>query len=136
MLGGLLSWLTGGFVDRIVGLGEAYLNKQVSEAQFRADVEKAGQEAAAKVEAAWADAAAKIAASAGDMIKSSAILQRAWAAVLFLQVSVLVWYQIGAPAYAVITGTAWPSPGVALEWAYLLVGAMVGAGPFVFRRGS
>jgi hypothetical protein len=51
------------------------------------------------------------------------------------QLFVLLWYQIGAPAYLVITGTAWPSPGVTLEWSYLLVGAMVVAGPLVFRRG-
>lgn len=136
MLGVLLKWLTGGFVDRLVGLGEAYFQKQITEAQYRAEVERAAKEAAAKTEAAWADAAAKIAASTGDMVKASPILQRAWAAVLFLQVAILAWYQIGAPAFYVITGTAWPDPGISLEWAYLLIGAMIGAGPFVFRRGS
>jgi len=136
MLTALVSWLTGGFVDKLVGLGQAYFQKQVSEAEFRAGVEKATQEAAAKTEAAWADAAKGIAASTQDALKSSAILQRAWAAVLFLQVSVLVFYQIGAPAFVVITGKAWPDPGVSLEWAYLLIGAMIGAGPLVFRRGS
>lgn len=135
MLGILLKWLTGGFVDKLVGLGDAYFKKQITEAQFRAEVEKAAQDAATKAEAAWADAAAKIAATTGDMVKASPILQRAWAAVLFLQVAVLVWYQIGAGAFEIITGAAWPNPGVTLEWAYLLVGAMVGAGPFVFRRG-
>jgi len=136
MLGVLLKWLTGGFVDRLVGLGEAYFQKQITEAQYRAEVERAAKEAAAKTEAAWADAAAKIAASTGDMVKASPILQRAWAAVLFLQVAVLVWYQIGSPAFYVITGTHWPDPGVVLEWSYLLIGAQLGAGPFVFRRGS
>ena len=134
MISTILSWLTGGFVDRIVDLGKAYLNQQVTEAQFRAEVEKAAQDTAGKIEASWADASARIAASTGDMVKASPALQRAWASVLFLQVAVLVWYQIGAPAYRVLTGTPWPDPGVTLEWAYLLVGAMVGAGPLVFRR--
>lgn len=136
MISAVLSWLTGGFVDKIVGLGQAYLQKQVTEAQFRAEVEKAAQETAGKVEQSWADASAKIAASTGDMIKSSATLQRAWAITLFLQVAVLVFYQLIAPGFAVITGVTWPDPGVSLEWAYLLVGAMIGAGPLVFRRGS
>lgn len=136
MISAILSWLTGGFVDKLVGLGQAYFQKQVSEAEFRAEVEKAAQETAAKVEASWADASAKIAASTGDMIKASATLQRAWSSVLFLQVVVLVFYQLGAPAFAVITGRAWPDPGVSLEWAYLLIGAMIGAGPLVFRRGK
>lgn len=136
MIGAILSWLTGGFADKLVSLGQAYFQKQITQAQFEAEVKKAAQEAATKTEQAWADASAKIAASTGDMVKSSPILQRAWAAVLFLQVVVLVFYQLGAPAFAVITGRAWPDPGVSLEWAYLLIGAMIGAGPFVFRRGA
>lgn len=136
MLGTILSWLTGGFVDKLVSLGQAYINKSVTEAQYRAEVEKATQDAARQIETAWADASAKIAASTGDMVKASPVLQRAYAITLFLQLTVLVWYQIGAPAFQVITGTAWPNPGVTVEWAYLLVGAMIGAGPFVFRRGS
>jgi len=135
MLGTLLSWLTGGFVDKLVGLGQAYINKSVTEAQYRAEVEKAATDAARQIEAAWADASSKIAASTQDALKASPILQRAWAAVLFLQVAVLVFYQVGAPAFQVITGTAWPDPGVTLEWCYLLIGAQLGAGPLVFRRG-
>lgn len=133
---GLVNWLTGGFADKIIDLGKAYFEKQISEAEFEAGVRKSAQETAAKIEASWADAAKSIAASTGDMVKSSPILQRAWAAVLFLQVAVLVWYQVGAGAFDVITGTAWPDPGVRLEWAYLLIGAMVGAGPLVFGRGG
>lgn len=136
MIGAILSWLTGGFVDKVVDLGKAYFAKQITEAEFRSKVEVAASETAGKIEQAWADAAAKIAASTGDMVKASPIIQRAWAATLFLQVGVLVWYQIGAPAFQVITGAAWPSPGVTLEWAYLLIGAMIGAGPLVFRKGD
>lgn len=136
MLGTLLSWLTGGFVDKLVGLGQSYINKSVTEAQYRAEIEKAAQDAARQIETAWADASAKIAASTQDALKASPILQRAWSAVLFLQVAVLCFYQIGAPAFQVITGTPWPAPGIVLEWAYLLVGCQLGVGPFVFRRGS
>ena len=136
MLGALLQWLAGGFADKLIGLGQAYFQKQISEAEFRAEVEKAAQEAATRTEAAWADAATKIAATTGDTLKASVVLQRAFAVTLFLQVAVLVWFQIGAGAFEIITGSKWPSPGVTLEWAYLLVGALVGAGPFVFRRGA
>lgn len=135
MLGALLQWLTGGFADKLIGLGQAYFQRQISEAEFRAEVEKAAKDAAARTEATWADAATKIAATTGDTLKASVILQRAFAVTLFLQVAVLVWYQIGAGAFEIITGSKWPSPGVTLEWAYLLVGCMIGAGPFVFRRG-
>lgn len=132
----LFSWLTGGLADKIFDLGQAYFNKQISEAEFKSKVQIATQEAATKVEEAWADASAKIAASTGDMVKASPILQRAWAITLFLQVGVLVFYQLVAPAFRLITGTAWPDPGISLEWAYLLVGAMIGAAPLIFRRGA
>ena len=136
MIATILGWLTGGFADKLVGLGQAYFNKQISQAQYKAEVKKAASEAAAKVEASWADAAKGISASTHDMLKATPVMQRAFAIVLFLQVFVLVFYQIIAPAFTVITGTAWPDPGVTLEWCYLLIGAMVGAGPFVFRRGA
>ncbi len=134
MIGAILQFLTGGLVDKITDLGKAYLQRQVSEAEFRAEVEKATQEAAAKIEEGWAKAATQITAEVQASIRQSPVLQRAYAVTLFLQLAVLVFYQVGAPAYQVITGTAWPSPGVSLEWAYLLVAAMIGAGPLIVGR--
>ena len=134
MIGAILQVLTGGLVDKITDLGKAYLQRQVSEAEFRAEVEKATQEAAAKIEEGWAKAATQITAEVQASIRQSPVLQRAYAVTLFLQLAVLVFYQVGAPAYAVITGTAWPSPGVSLEYAYFLVGAMIGAGPLIVGR--
>lgn len=114
--------LTGGLLDKLL---EAYKLRQdgkISEAEFRARVQVAAEETAAETAKATHDSLAK-----------SAILQRAWAATLFLQVSVLVFYQLAAPAYQAITGMAWPEPGVSLEYAYFLVAAMIGAGPLVLR---
>lgn len=134
MIGTILSWLTGRFVNKITDLGKAYLHRQVSEAEFRAEVEKTAHETADKVQEAWAEAFAKMAESVQQSVRKSPVIARAYAIVLFLQLFVLVWYQLGAPAYQVITGTAWPDPAADIEWAYLLIGAMVGAGPLVFRR--
>lgn len=134
LLAKIVSWLTGGFVDRIVGLAESYIKTEGDKARFESEVRQAAQEAAASVQKAWAEASASIVASTQDTLKASPILQRAYAIVLFLQLVVLVWYQIGAPAYQVVTGTSWPAPMASIEWAYLLIGAMVGAGPLVFKR--
>lgn len=114
--------LTGGILDKLL---EAYKLRQegkISEAEFRSRVQIAAEETAAET-----------AKATHDSLGKSAILQRAWAATLFLQVTVLVFYQIAAPAYQIITGGSWPDPGVTLEWAYLLVAAMIGAGPLVMR---
>jgi hypothetical protein len=114
--------LTGGLLDKLL---EAYKLRQdgkISEAEFRSRVQIAAEETAQET-----------AKATHDSLGKSAILQRAWAATLFLQVAVLVFYQIVAPAYQVVTGTAWPDPGISLEWAYFLVAAMIGAGPLVTR---
>lgn len=114
--------LTGGLLDKLL---EAYKLRQdgkISEAEFRSRVQIAAEETAAET-----------AKATHDSLGKSAILQRAWAATLFLQVGVLVFYQLVAPAYQIITGTEWPNPGISLEWAYLLVAAMIGAGPLVMR---
>jgi len=136
ILSSIVSWVTGGLVDKVIGLGEAYFNKEISRAEFESRVKIAAGETAAKIEQSWAQAASDIAKSTSETLKASPVMARAFAIVLFLQLFVLVWYQIGAPAYLVITGTAWPSPGASVEWAYLLIGGLVGIGPFVFRRGS
>ena len=134
MIAAIIKLLTGGLVDKVLDLGQEYFRKEISQSEFESRVKIAAQETAAKVEQSWAQAASEAAKATQATVKASPILQRAWAAVLFLQVVVLVWYQIGAPAFQVITGTAWPHPGISLEWAYLLVATMIGAGPLVLRR--
>lgn len=134
MINAIVNFITGGLVDKVLDLGKAYLTKQISQAEFEAQVKIAASETAAKVEESWAQAAAKINSSTQSTVRASRILQRAWASTMMLQLFVLAWYQIGAPAYLVLTGTPWPDPGATVEWAYLLLGAMLGAGPFVFKR--
>jgi hypothetical protein len=134
VINAIVNFITGGLVDKVLDLGKAYLTKQISQAEFESRVKIAAQETAAKVEESWAEAAAKINSSTQSTVRASRILQRAWASTMMLQLFVLAWYQIGAPAYLVITGTPWPDPGATVEWAYLLLGAMLGAGPFVFKR--
>jgi exo-beta-1,3-glucanase (GH17 family) len=134
VINAIVGWVTGGLVDKVLEVYRLHKQGKVSEAEFESRVKIAAQETAAKVEESWADASASIARATQAALKSSPLLQRAWAVTIFLQLVVLVWYQIGAPAYLVITGTAWPSPGATVEWAYLLLGGMLGIGPLVFRR--
>ena len=94
------------------GIDESIVTDQ---AEFESKVRIAAQEAAAEVEKGWAQATADITKSVQSTLAASPILQRAWASVMFLEVTVLVWYQIGAPAYRVITGVPWPEPGISLD---------------------
>lgn len=136
MIAAIVKLLTGGLVDKVLDLGQAYFRKEISQAEFESRVKIAAQETAAKVEESWAEATADVAKATQATLKASPVLQRAWAATLFLQIAVLAFYQVGAPAFQVITGTVWPMPGITLEWCYLLIASMIGAGPLVLRKTS
>lgn len=130
------NFLMGGFLDKVVDLGKTYIKDQTDRAEFEKEVKIAGQEAIVKMEQAWADASTEATKAANAAIASSPIMQRAWVAVMVVQVSVLLWYQVGTSAYEVFAGTPWPKPIAEIEWAYLLIGSMIGVGPLVFRRGA
>lgn len=129
-------FLMGGFLDKVVDLGNTYIKSETDRAAFKKEVQIAGQEATVKMEEAWAQAASEATKAVNATVASSPVLQKAWVVVMILQAVVLLWYQVGTSCYQVITGEAWPQPMAEIEWAYLLIGAMIGAGPLVFRRGA
>lgn len=134
LIGVIVKLLTGGLLDRVADLYESYRAGQITKAELEADVAKARIEAEKAAEAEFAKMAASIAESTQATVRASAVIQRAYAAVMFLQLAVLAFYQIGAPAFQVITGTPWPHPGIVIEWSYALLAVTLGAGPFVLRR--
>lgn len=115
--------LTGGFLDKVFDAINLYQQGKITEAEFQSNIEIATKEAETK-----------IVESVQSTIRSSKVIQKAYAITLFTQVFVLVWYQLGVPAFNIVTGAAWPAPGASIEWAYLLVAAMIGAGPLVYRK--
>jgi hypothetical protein len=129
----LMSFLTGGLVDRITDVAKAYMTKQISEAEFRSRIEIATQDAAVKIEQAWAEAATKQYESFQQSVRQSPVLARAYTAVIVTQLFVLLWYQWGASAFKLITGEAWPSAGATVDWAYAILALCLGGGAFVFR---
>ena len=122
MIATILKFLTGGLVDGIVDLGKSYINKEISEAEFRS-----------RVEIALADSATKITESLQATIRSSPVLQRALAFVMVSQTLVLLLYQLGGPLWPMITGDVFPAPVITVEWAYALV-CLCGAGGAVMLR--
>jgi hypothetical protein len=125
--------LTGGLIDKITGLADSYLKGQVTKAQFDAQVRIEAGKAGVEIEQAWAKASTEQYESIQKTLRASVILQRAYAVVMISQLFVLVWYQIGAPAFLLVTGTAWPSPGTTIDWAYLLLAITIGGGSLVAR---
>ena len=123
MIATILKFLTGGLVDGIVDLGKSYINKEISEAEFRS-----------RVEIALADSATKITESLQATIRSSPVLQRALAFVMVSQTLVLLLYQLGGPLWPMITGDVFPAPVITVEWAYALVGLCITGGAVMLRK--
>ena len=134
MIGALLKLLSAPFVDRIAGLAELYVKKQISADELKAKVQEATLDTFAEVEKAWADVAAKQYAGFQRTVRSSPVIARAYAAVIVTQLFVLLWYQWGASAFLLVTGVIWPSPGATVDWAYAVLALCLGGGAFVMRR--
>lgn len=134
MIGTLLKVLAAPFVDRVAGLAELYVKKQISADELKAKIQEATVETFAEVEKAWADVAARQYAGFQQTVRSSPVVARAYAAVIVTQLFVLLWYQWGASAFLLVTGQAWPSAGATVDWAYALLALCLGGGALVFRR--
>jgi hypothetical protein len=113
----------------------AYANKQITIAELNARVEQALIEAFAEVMKAQSDALAKTFASFTDLAKNSRMVRVVWSAVVLSQLGVLLWAQVGIPAYVRAFGGTWPSSGATIDWAYLLVAGLCGLGPVVLNSG-
>lgn len=139
MLSAILSSVGGAFFDKLFGnmrgAFEAYLNKQISLEELRAQMVVAAIAAAKDIEASHADALAKTYASFMDALKTSKLLQAVWASVTISQLLVLLWHQVGIPALVYFGHGPYPSSGGTVEWAYALLGGCVGFGPLVLRNG-
>ena len=133
MIPAILNVITGGLFKTITSLADKYFAREISREQFEAQIAVAQSEAQRAVEVAWTEAAAKMAESVQQTVRASPAIARAYAAVMFLQLAVLAWFQVGVPAYQVITGTPWPAPGINPDYAYLLLAATLGAWPLVRR---
>ncbi len=134
MITAILNVITGGLFKTVTDLGQAYFNKEISREDFESRIAIAQSEAQKAIEVAWAQASAQMTESAQATVRASPVIQRAYAGVMFIEVAILAWFQIGTSAYEILTGTPWPTPIINVDYAYLLVAATLGAGPFVFRK--
>ena len=128
--------IVGRLTDSIADVAKAYLSKEISEAEFKSRTAIAVQDAFAEVETAWAEAATRQFESLQQTVRQSPVVARAFAAVVVTQLFVLLWYQWGASAFLLVSGTPWPSPGATVDWAYAILALCLGGVAFVFRGTS
>ena len=130
----LAGFLLPKLIPSLAGIAEQFKRGEISKAEMEARMHEATQQALAEVGKANADAIARSFASFMDAAKTSPLMQRVWGAVTLSQLGVLLWHQVGIPAYVHWTGSPYPSSGTTVEWAYLLLAFCLGGGPILFRR--
>lgn len=139
MLSAIVSALGGQIVDsllgKIMGTFQAYFNKQISMEELRSRVQIAMLQTFAEVEKEHAESLAKTYESFQITMRQSPLVQRVWVWVVSTQLAVLLWHQVGIPAFVKITGGSYPSSGSTVEWSYALIGFMFGAGALLLRTG-
>ena len=139
MLSALLSQfgmtIINGILDKALAAFQSYNNKQISIEELKDKLYGLMVAAARDVEIAHADALTKTYATFMDAAKGNRLMASMWAAAVGSQIFVLFWSQFCVPllyAYGYLPN--WKA-GTSADWAYLLVGALLGLGPMVLRAG-
>lgn len=139
MFGSIISLLGGPIIQAIFGnvvdIAKAYINKEVSEEEARSKMVLALTAGAAQVEVSHSETLAKTYSSFMDTMKGSVLMQSIWGSVVITQLFVLLWHQLGIPAVVYFGYGPYPSSGSTVEWAYALIGALMGLGPMIMRTG-
>lgn len=124
------------FLPNIIGpildLADKYLNRQITKDQLEAQLKIAITQAFADVERAHAESLTETYKAFIGAAKDNRTLSMGWAVTLYSQLLVLLWHQVGIPAYAKFVGP-WPSSGTTVDWAYALVALCLGGGAMMLR---
>ncbi len=142
MLSTIISALGAPIVDRLFGtvgdIVKRWQDKQISEVEAKRQIVLALVAATKDVEVAHADALTKMYATFMGAAEKSRLMQFGWAVTLFSQLFVLLWYQWFVPFLCWMDGvkSCYPSAGTTVDWAYFLVGGLVGLGVFGLRSGG
>lgn len=145
MWGTIVSALGGHIFDSFFanarGVLKDFQDRKITEAELIEKLRAALLQAFADVERAHADLIAKTFESFQQTLRTSPMMQRAWCWVVYSQLAVLLWHQVGIPATVIVVrsfyvpGWNYPSSGSTVEWAYALLGFMFGAGAMLLRAG-
>jgi hypothetical protein len=136
-----------GIMGPFLGLAEQYFKKQISLAELKTKMGTVLTEGFTSVEKSHAESLTATMNSFYTTMAQSKLMQYVWGFVVVSQTLVLVWHQVGIPAVVKIcrSGLAhnspgwlacsYPSSGSSVEWAYLLITALCGAGVVLLRNG-
>jgi hypothetical protein len=137
ILKSVIGSLTGTLLDKVTGIFDSYFKKEITKAELQEKLSEALLKSATEIEVSHSETLAATYNSFMKTMSSSRIIQWVWAATAVSQLIVLVWHQMGIPLLCYFAGNArcFPSSGSTVEWAYLLLGGLLGMAPLVLRGG-
>ena len=134
--GPVLTSLINGLAAPLEAVYRDYINGKISAEQLNEKLQEAMLAAFAQVETQFLDSITKTYTSFLQAASQNPVMTRAWSAVLYTQLAVLIWHQFFIPAI-IATGIIekYPSSGATVDWAYALVALCLGAPAIASRIG-
>lgn len=132
-----LKTLVEAFAGPVEAIFHDYIAGKISKEQLQEQIQAALVSAFAQVESQFLDSITKTYATFMQAAVQSPVMIRAWAVVLYTQLAVLLWHQVGIPAIVALgIVTEYPSSGMTVEWSYAIIGLCIGAPAIASRVGS
>lgn len=141
MIATIIGAVVNSALGKIADAFTRYQDRKISEAEFKAEVDKAKAEAESEIETAWAKASAEIYASAQQTVQASFtapgwFTRNAWSACVWSLLVVLLWYALAVPILAG-WGIMFGAVGDRLlEWCVGILGGLLGIGTILDRFGK
>lgn len=131
--GAVAKQLAGSLFDSVAGIFQSFNDKEISRDRAITRLSIALVQSMAEVEKTEAKTIESTWSSFVGLAKQSLMVRIVWASVMVSQLVVILWHQIGIPYFVYVTGTAYPSSGTTVEWAYALLFGGLGMGAVAFR---
>ena len=122
-------------VPALSGIIDKYQTGQITKDQLQSEISKALLDAFTSVEATDVEGISKTFSDFIAAADHNPRISRTWATVVYIQLAVLVWFQVGIPAIVYFYGKPWPSSGNTAEWSYGLLLLTLGGGAAMLRVG-
>lgn len=146
MLSTIVSLLGGKIVDRLFGSVNdtiaRFQQRKITEVEAKKELQLSLISVVKDVETAHADLIAKTYATLMGVVEKSRLVAIVWAVAAVSQLAVLLWHQVGIPLLTYGYMEWWgepkfryPSSGTTVDWAYALLGGLLGLGALALRGG-
>ena len=133
--GPVLTALLNGLLGPLEAIFKDYTQGQITKEELAERLQATILTTFAQIDAQYQDSLTKTYAAFLQAASTNPVMARAWSWVLYSQLLVLVWHQVGIPAIDLVFSIKYPSSGATVDWAYALIALCLGAPAIASRIG-